>query len=249
MSCTALISLFAVILFFVWLMDNPAALLVFLVIVAIVGLILWWRRRLAQDNRVREGHAMGRRLESLAAKLGPLNNIALSVRPEEKAFYQLDGVELREYRSGGSSYKGGYAGGNLSLTQGFSVSAGGNRGKLVRDQEAVTTLDVGTAIFTTQRVIFAGPNHTREWELSKLLNIDVGENGFEVSISSSNSQRTAALAGPMELGITPGILFSIALEVYQEGEEAGKAFALKTAKQFQSEAESYFAQRGKSISG
>ena len=247
MGCGALIGLFAVILFFVWLTDNPAALLVFLAIAVIAGLIFWWRRRVAQDNRVREGHAMGRRIEALAAKLGPLTSIALSLRPEEKAFYQLDGVELREYRSGGSSYQGGYAGGNLNVTQGFSVSAGGNRGKIVRDQEQATTLDVGTAIFTTQRVIFSGPNHTREWDLSKLLNIDVGENGYEVSISSSNSQRTAALAGPMELGITPGVLFSIALEIFQEGEEAGKAFALKTAKDIKDQAEGYFADRGKPL--
>ena len=247
MSCGGLIGLIAVIFFFVWLTDNPAALLVFLVVAAIVGLIMWWRNRVAQDNRVREGHAMGRRIEALAEKFAPIDGIALSLKPEEKAFYQIDGVQLREYRSGGSSYKGGYAGGNLNLTQGFSISGGGNRGKIVRNQEESTTLDVGTAIFTTQRVIFSGPNHTREWDLSKLLNIDVGENGYEVSISSSNSQRTAALAGPMELGITPGVLFSIALEVYQEGEEAGKAFAKKTAKDFITQAESHFAERGKPL--
>lgn len=96
-------------------------------------------------------------------------------------------------------------------------------------------------------MIFSGPNHTREWDLSKLLNIDVGENGYEVSISSSNSQRTAALAGPMELGITPRVLFSIALGVYQEEEEAGKAFARKTAEDFITQAESHFAERGKSV--
>jgi hypothetical protein len=249
MSCSGLIGLIAVILFFVWLTDNPGVLLAFLIVAAIVGLIMWWRNRLATDNRVREGFAMGRRIEALATNFAQLDDIALSLKPEEKAFYQIDGVQLREYRSGGSTYKGGYAGGNLNLTKGFSISAGGNKGKIVRNEEQVTTLDVGTAIFTTQRVIFAGPNHTREWEFSKLLNIDVEENGFVVSISSSNSQRTAALAGPMELGITPGVLFSIALEVYKEGEEAGKAFALKTAKQFQSEAESYFAEKGKSVWG
>lgn len=247
MSCTALISLVAVLLFVVWLMDNPAALLVFLAIAVIVGLIIWWRRRATHDNRVREGYAMAGRIENLARGFTPITEIALSVRPEEKAFYRLEGVELREYRSGGSSYKGGYAGGNLSLTQGFSVSAGGNSGRITRDAEESTTIDVGTAIFTNQRVVFSGPKQTREWELSKLLNIDVGENGFVVSISSSNSQRTNALAGAMELGITPGILFSIALESFQEGEEAAKAFALKTAQDFRGQAEDYFAKRGKSI--
>ena len=249
MGCGSLIGLFAVILFAVWLMENPAALAVFLVAVAIVGLVIWWRRRVAQDNNVRECHAMGRRIEGLVARFVPLDGIALSLKQGEMAFYQLDGVQLREYRSGGSTYQGGYAGGNLKLTEGFSISGGGNRGKFVRNQEESTTLDVGTAIFTTQRVIFSGPNHTREWDFSKLLNIDVGDNGYEVSISSSNSQRTAALAGPMELGITPGILFSIALEIYKDGEEAGKAFAMKTAKDFISQAENYFAQRGKSVYG
>lgn len=247
MGCGSLIGLFAAILFVVWLFDNPVLLAVFLVFVALVALFFWWRRREAQDNNVRECHAMGRRIDRLAARLVPLNGIALSLKPDEMAFYELNGVELREYRSGGSSYQGGYAGGNLKLTEGFSVSGGGNRGRIVRDQEQSKTLDVGKAIFTTQRVVFSGPNHTREWDFSKLLNIDVGDNGYEVSISSSNSQRTAALAGPMELGITPGILFSIALEIYQEGEEAGIAFAKKTARDFIDQAESYFADRGKPL--
>lgn len=247
LGCGGMIGIVAIALVFIWLFEQPLLLAIVLGIIALLIGLFFLKRQSVLDQRVREGHAMARRIDALARGFTPLTDIAMSVRPEEKAFYRLEGVELREYRSGGSSYKGGYAGGNLSLTQGFSVSAGGNRGRLTHDEEESTTVDVGTAIFTNQRVVFSGPKQTREWELAKLLNIDVGENGFVVSISASNSQRTNALAGSMELGITPGVLFSIALESFQEGEEAARAFAIKTAQDFRSQAEDYFAKRGKSI--
>ena len=249
MGCGGLVGVVAIAILFVWLFENPPALIAFLALIVGIVLIFMWRRGVAIDNRAREAYSMGRKVELLADRFVPLQEIALSLRPQELAFYKLDGVELREYRSGSSTYKGGYAGGNLRLTDGFSISAGGNSGKLVKDEEQATTLDVGTAIFTNQRVIFSGPKQTREWDLSKLLNVDVGDNGYEVSISSSSSQRTAALAGPMSLGITPGILFAISLETFQEGEEAGKEYARKTARSLMDAAREHLSKRGKPLVG
>lgn len=249
LGCGFYVGLFVLGLAFIFLFQNPILLLFVLSIILIVAGLMLGRNKKVIDARVREGMAMAGRIEALANRLTPVECLALSLRPGETAFYELGGVELREYRSKGSTYKGGYLGGNLSLTQGFSVSAGGNSGKLVRDEEEATTLDVGTAIFTTQRVIFSGPKQTREWDLAKLLNIDVGENGYVVSISSGSSQRTAALAGPMELGITPGILFTIALETFKEGDEAGRAYAQRTARDIRAAAEAHFQKRGKPLIG
>jgi hypothetical protein len=41
------------------------------------------------------------------------------------------------------------------------------------------------------RVILVGPNHNREWELNKLLDLQVGDNGYEVTAAVSNRNKTS----------------------------------------------------------
>ena len=86
-------------------------------------------------------------------------------------------------------------------------------------------LDTGKAIFTNQRVIFVGPNHNREWELNKLLDLQIGDNGYEVTAAVSNRNKTSALAADAAGGITPGILFGIAVLLSKEDEEEARKLA------------------------
>ena len=74
-----------------------------------------------------------------------------------------------------------------------------------------------------------GDNHTREWDLSKLLGLQVSDAGFEVSAGVSGRQKTSALAGDCLGMITPGIAFALAVEIFQEGKESAQKLAIETA--------------------
>ncbi|MDG2496979.1 MAG: hypothetical protein P8M68_02205, partial [Aquiluna sp.] len=74
-----------------------------------------------------------------------------------------------------------------------------------------------------------GANHTREWDLSKLLGLQISDAGFEVSAAVSGRQKTSALAGDCLGMITPGIAFALAVEIFQEGKESAQKLALDAA--------------------
>jgi len=78
-----------------------------------------------------------------------------------------------------------------------------------------------------------GDNHTREWDLSKLLGMEIGDNGFEVSAAVSGRQKTSALAGDCLGMITPGFAFALAVEIFQEGKESAQKLALETAEEIE----------------
>jgi hypothetical protein len=82
-------------------------------------------------------------------------------------------------------------------------------------------------------VIFVGPNHNREWELDKLLDLQIGDNGFEVSAAVSNRNRTSALAADASMGVTPGILFAIAVQLSKGQEDEARKTAGDIARQIE----------------
>ena len=71
--------------------------------------------------------------------------------------------------------------------------------------------------------MFAGDNVVREFELSKLVNLEAGDNGITLTIAVSNRDKASVLASVNFDDLTPGIAASIAV-AYQEG---GKAEAVK----------------------
>lgn len=88
-----------------------------------------------------------------------------------------------------------------------------------------TQIDIGRVIYTNQRVVFIGPNHTREFEFEKLLDLDISENGFTVRVSVSGQQKTSALRADAAEGLTPGFAFGIAAALFQRGEQDAKDLA------------------------
>ena len=96
-------------------------------------------------------------------------------------------------------------------------------------------LDTGKAIFTNQRVIFVGPNHNREWELDKLLDLQIGDNGYEVTAAVSNRNKTSALAADASTGITPGIAFAMAVLLSKEDEDEARKLAGDVASQIEAQ--------------
>lgn len=238
-----LIAVIGLILLLAWLGDNPAGWFLVLSVVGIFAAVAFSMRKAELGRRVQAMDNMARDLRSLEDDFGPIDTY-LSLEPGEIAFYERGNVLLREYKSSGSTYSGGFGGASYRLTQNLSVGGGGFGGKSIRNPEEATTIDTGNAIFTNRRVVFTGPNHTREFDLDKLLNLDFDENGFEVRAAVSGRQKTSALAGDSAFGITPGIAFQLAAEFNREGEGAAKKLAGQMASDIEDQVLEY--RRGKS---
>ena len=66
---------------------------------------------------------------------------------------------------------------------------------------------------------------TSEWEFDKLINFQTGDNGFVADLAVTNRTRVSALAADSATGITPGIMASICIELFKDGEEAARVVA------------------------
>ena len=213
----------------VWLIANPVGWVFVGIGVAGIALLIYLLKKQSTEERVKNMGVMAQELRRVAENFAPIEESYLSRRPGEYVFYERDQVELREYKSSGRATTGGYGGANYRLTQNLSVSGGGIKASSKALPEESTTIDNGSAIFTNQRVIFMGANHTREWDLSKLLGLQISDAGFEVSAAVSGRQKTSALAGDCLGMITPGIAFALAVEIFQEGKESAQKLAIETA--------------------
>ena len=213
----------------VWLIANPVGWVFVGIGVAGIALLIYLLKKQSTEERVKNMGVMAQELRRVAENFAPIEESYLSRKPGEYVFYERDQVELREYKSSGRATTGGYGGANYRLTQNLSVSGGGIKATSKALPEESTTIDNGSAIFTNQRVIFMGANHTREWDLSKLLGLQISDVGFEVSAAVSGRQKTSALAGDCLGMITPGIAFALAVEIFQEGKESAQQLAIETA--------------------
>ena len=70
-------------------------------------------------------------------------------------------------------------------------------------------------------------NVNREWDFSKLLDVNVGANGVFVNLAVSNRQKNSGLQAVDKAEITPGILAAISIEAFEKDLKAAKAAAIK----------------------
>lgn len=229
LAATVMIALIAIMFFFVWLIAGwtGALLLGLWVMATLVIYQVWEKQKLAKNKVALAG--MARELRRLAQGFEPIDDSFLSRRADEYVFYVRDGLQLREFKSSGRTTSGGYGGASFRLSKNLSISAGGIKATSQSLPEESKTIDTGEVVFTNQRVVFSGPNHTREWDLSKLLGMQISDNGFEVSAAVSGRQKTSALAGNCGGMLTPGFAFALAAEIFQFGEERAQKLATEIA--------------------
>lgn len=141
----------------------------------------------------------------------------------EVVIARVNQTMLKEFRSDGSTRSGGFGGVSFPLFGRVRGNVGGYSGRSTRNPEESTPIDVGTSTYTNQRIVFAGENVVREFDLDKLVNLEAGDNGVTVTIAVSNRDKASMLASVNFDDLTPGIAASIAV-AYQEG---GKAEAIR----------------------
>lgn len=172
-------------------------------------------------------------LESLEKQMAILDRMSggtfeeedyvFATQKDEVVIARVNQTMLREFRSNGSTSSGGFGGVSFPVFGRVRGNVGGYSGKSRRNPEESTPIDVGTSTYTNQRIVFAGENVVREFDLDKLVNLEAGDNGITVTIAVSNRDKASVLASVNFDDLTPGIAASIAV-AYQEG---GKAEALK----------------------
>jgi hypothetical protein len=233
MGCSTIGYFFLGLFLLFWLINNPGGWYFVLFVVLVVAAVAFALNKSKQSQSIAALTAMAKELRQIENEIPKLTGSFLALEPGEFAFYERSNVQLREYKSPGRESSGGFGGVGVRLTQGISVGGGGYKGQSRAKPEELTVLDTGKAIFTNQRVIFVGPNHNREWELDKLLDLQIGDNGFEVSAAVSNRNRTSALAADASMGVTPGILFAIAVQLSKGQEDEARKTAGDIARQIE----------------
>lgn len=228
----AFIVFFALVSLLKWFLENPIGLVGIPVFIWLILEIRKYMRKQLAGRLL----AIATSLEDLASDFYSIDTPA-NMRKGEEPFYLLEGVSLSEFKSSGSDFKGRYGGLNIRLGKGIGVSLGESSGGMTKRPEESTVIDTGTALFTNQRVLFVGANHSREWELSKLIGAEVSANGVEVSIAVSNRSKTASLRGSTQNGPTPGILFAISKAYFDGGKAAAVNRSLDIADDIRNQVE------------
>jgi len=154
-------------------------------------------------------------------------DFVFATKADEVVIARVSQTILKEYKSTGSTRSGGYGGVSFPVFGRVRGNVGGYSGKSTRNPEESTPIDVGTSTYTNQRIVFAGPNVVREFDLGKLVNLETGDNGITLTIAVSNRDKASELASVNFDDLTPGIAASIAV-AYQEG---GKPEAIKKIKE------------------
>lgn len=183
-----------------------------------------------RDKRYRASQIF--QLEELAGGLPYTGPVSLVLAKDEQVVYVLEQVGLLEAQSNGSSYSGGSQGFSFRVARGVSYRVGGSRGQLTRNPATVQVIDSGSAVFTNQRVVFAGTATNRQWDFDKILNVNLTDNGIQAMIAVSNRQKNSGLQCLDLDDLTPGMLLSIATDWHEGGLEKARRRAIDLAGAF-----------------
>ena len=150
---------------------------------------------------------------------------------DEQSLFDITGVELLDFKSTGSSYSGGHAGISFPIIGRIRGNVGGSQGQITRNPEALTTIDVGTLKITSERIIFIGEKEARAFELSKVLDFELGPNGLWVKIAMTNKAKRESFQHMALDQISIGMAIGIANAWSKDGKQAAIKYAKNIAEQ------------------
>jgi hypothetical protein len=104
-----------------------------------------------------------------------IQDLSIKLNDLERIILKLDGVQLLEFKN--INNKGMYQGISLRVMDGLSYRVGEFSSK---QKQALTNLDVGELIFTSDRLIFLGARESLELSLKKLLSVDIAGEMLEI---------------------------------------------------------------------
>ena len=200
----------------------------FLLLVAAIGFLIWWRRSEKATNNKLQLARMGDQCDALVRNMGGVATSGLVLKTGEVAVCQLSQAGLLEFVSDGSSYQGMNNGVGLRVTNGITWNVSGSSGQIIKNPESEQIVDYGTVIFTNKRVLFAGTKFTREWDYDKMVNLQTSANGSSIHMNVAGQSKVSGLTYTNSRELTPGIMMSVA-QAYASG---GAADAERVAKAY-----------------
>jgi hypothetical protein len=209
--------------------SDPVALTLLIVLgVGLIAAILVYKSN-QQKTFLSQLAMQGKTLEEIAKGNFPEVDAVFVGKKDEIVLLRLEKVVLKEFRSNGSTYSGGYGGLSFRVAKGVRANVGGMQGSSTKNPEISTPIDQGEVTFTNQRIVFTGDNMTREWVLDKIVNLQSGPNGVTLEIAVSNREKTSVLEAANFPDLTPGIAGSIAVAYHSGGKKAAMADAQEMA--------------------
>ena len=180
--------------------------------------VAWYRRAVARGRHKTWGH----RLQHLSENLPLPNEAGFPLRHGEKYVITLKDQMLMETRRAPRVTTRKTDAFTVALAKGFYYTAAGGSSVSPEPGDEIRQIDVGTATFTTHRVVFVGSKQTREWDFAKLLGVNEEPGGVQIMIAVSNRQRMSGLASQSFADISPGLAFQIADIAKDEGFESAR---------------------------
>ena len=147
----------------------------------------------------------------------------------EVTLFDLPKIELLEYKSSGSTYTGGNLGVSFPIFGRVRGYAGGSQGQITKNPEVLTIVDTGRLKVTTKSVIFIGEKETRNFEISKMLDVELGPNGMWAKLAMINEKKREGLQHSKLDQITVGMAIGVADEWSKNGQAAGIRYATDLA--------------------
>jgi hypothetical protein len=238
LGCALFVFLVIILTIFKFVVDNPGIWVLIIFAAILIFIAVRINRSSRKDEVVEAFNKTADKLDALAeSKEGP-KNISLAVRKDERALFALYNASLVEYASTGSTFTSTNLGVSVPLFGRVRGELGGSQGSITKNPDVLTTVDTGTVVYTTQRIIFTGTRLVRDWEFEKVLNLDLGDNGSSVRIAVSNRGTTSGLKSePLEFGA--GLPAAYAYTWYQEGEKSARALLRDTAKRMRDAAKAF----------
>jgi len=212
--------------------SGPAGFVGFVVLLAGIGFLIWWRRGEKDTNNKLRLARLGDQCDALVRNMGQVSTSGLILKSGEVAVCKLSQAGLLEFVSDGSSYKGMNNGVGLRVTNGITWNVSGSSGQLIKNPETEQIVDSGTVIFTNKRVLFAGTKFTREWNFDKMVNLQTSANGASVHMNVAGQSKVSGLTYTNSSELTPGIMMSVAQAYATGGQIAAERLAKTYAMQF-----------------
>lgn len=205
--------------------ENPIIWAIMACVIAAMILGYFALRRKEQNSYLAKMEMMADSLDQMAESGFGGDEIIFATEKDEEVVLRISGVGLKEFRSSGSSYGGGYGGLSFKVTKGIRANVGGMKGSSTRKPEESTLLDVGHVTFTNKRIVFTGDNVVAEFQLDKIVNLETSPNGIQLEIAVSNRPKTAVLEAANYPELTPGMAADLALTWQKSGKQEALAQA------------------------
>ena len=179
----------------------------------------------AQANYQLELFEWERENQVLAQALEIFTDASSGSEPEDHSLAQKKG-ELVLWTGHGvyhvagrtpSTFSGGSQGVSIPLVAGIRYRVGAFKGQMTPGVEMQMDKDQGMVKLTNQRLIFAGPIASTEWQFAKLLSSFSNPDRTDFIFGVSNRQKSSGLRFSPEDGYAFAHLFALALYSYEKG--------------------------------